>query len=77
MMEAVQTSETSVNLYQSARCHNPEDGSHLHTHRLENVNSFHMKVSCTAHTKFVKGGERVCGSLERYNVRQSESCVRA
>jgi hypothetical protein len=29
MMEAVQTSETSVNFYQSTRRYNPEDG-HLH-----------------------------------------------
>jgi hypothetical protein len=29
MMEAVRTSETSVNLYQSKRRYNPED-SHLH-----------------------------------------------
>jgi hypothetical protein len=30
MMEAVQASETLVNLYQSTSCYNPEDG-HLHT----------------------------------------------
>jgi hypothetical protein len=35
MMEAVQTSETSVNSYQSTRRYNPED-SHLRTHRREN-----------------------------------------
>jgi hypothetical protein len=29
MMDAVSTSETSVNFYQSTRCNNPED-SHLH-----------------------------------------------
>jgi stress response protein YsnF len=38
MVEAVQTSETSVNLYQSAWHCNPED-SHLHTHRRENLKS--------------------------------------
>jgi hypothetical protein len=36
MEEAVQTSETSVNSYQSTRRYNPE-GSHLHTHRRENL----------------------------------------
>jgi hypothetical protein len=39
MMEAVQTSETSVNLYQSTRRYNPEDG-HLHSHRPENLKSY-------------------------------------
>jgi hypothetical protein len=34
-MEAVSTSEMSVNFYQTTR-HNPED-SHLHTHRRENL----------------------------------------
>jgi hypothetical protein len=32
MMEAVSTSETSVNFYQTTRRNIPED-SHLHTHR--------------------------------------------
>jgi hypothetical protein len=32
MMEATNTSETSVNLYQTTRRNNPED-IHLHTHR--------------------------------------------
>jgi hypothetical protein len=36
MMEAVQTSEMSVNSYQSTRRCNPAD-SHLHTHRCENA----------------------------------------
>jgi hypothetical protein len=36
MMEAVQNSETLVNLYQLTRRHNPED-SHLHTHCRENL----------------------------------------
>jgi hypothetical protein len=39
MMEAVQTSETSVNLYQSTRLYNPEY-DHLHGHRRENVKSY-------------------------------------
>jgi hypothetical protein len=36
MMEAVRTSETSVNLYQSIWRYNPEH-SHHHTHRRENL----------------------------------------
>jgi hypothetical protein len=39
MMEAVQTSETVVNLYQSTRRYNPED-SHLHNHHRENLKSY-------------------------------------
>jgi hypothetical protein len=39
MMEAVQTSETFANSYQSTRHYNPEDG-HLHTHRRENLKSY-------------------------------------
>jgi hypothetical protein len=38
-MEAVKTSETSVNLYQSTRRYNPED-SHLHSHRREKLKSY-------------------------------------
>jgi hypothetical protein len=38
MMEAVQTSETSVNSYQPTRYYNPEDG-HLRSHRRENLRS--------------------------------------
>jgi hypothetical protein len=38
MMEAVITSETSVNFYQNTRRNNPEDG-HLHTRRRENLKS--------------------------------------
>jgi hypothetical protein len=37
-MEAVQTSKTSVNWYQSTLRYNPEDG-HLHTHRREDLKS--------------------------------------
>jgi hypothetical protein len=38
MMEAVQTSETLVNLFQSTRRYNPED-SHHHCHRREDLKS--------------------------------------
>jgi hypothetical protein len=38
MMEAVSTSETSVNCYQTTRRNIPED-SHLHTRRRENLKS--------------------------------------
>jgi hypothetical protein len=37
-MEAVQTSETSVNSYQSTRRYNPQD-NHLHSQRREDVKS--------------------------------------
>jgi hypothetical protein len=37
-MEAVSTSETSVNFYQAARGNNPKD-SHIHTRRRENLKS--------------------------------------
>jgi hypothetical protein len=39
-MAAVQTSETSVNSYQSTRSYNP-GGSHLHTHLYENLESYY------------------------------------
>jgi hypothetical protein len=39
MMEAEQTSETSVNSYQSTRRYNLADGL-LHTHRRENLKSY-------------------------------------
>jgi hypothetical protein len=39
MMQAVETSETSVNLHQSAQNYNPEE-SHLHSHRHENLKSY-------------------------------------
>jgi hypothetical protein len=39
VMEAVRTSETLVNFYQTTRRYNPED-SHLRTHRSENLKSF-------------------------------------
>jgi hypothetical protein len=39
MMEAVQTSETLINSYQSTRRYNPDD-SHLQSHRRENLKSY-------------------------------------
>jgi hypothetical protein len=41
MMEAANTSETSVNFYQTTWCYNPED-SHLHTCCCENLKSFFL-----------------------------------
>jgi hypothetical protein len=38
MMEAVRTSETSVNFYETTRRNIPE-GCHLHTRRRENLKS--------------------------------------
>jgi hypothetical protein len=47
-MEAVQTSETSVNSYQSTRRYNLEDG-HLDTGRLENLRAHFMQfTNCTS-----------------------------
>jgi hypothetical protein len=39
MMEAVRTSETLVNFYQTTRRYNPDD-SHLRNHRRENLKSY-------------------------------------
>jgi hypothetical protein len=41
MMEAVQTSKTSVNSYQPKGRYNPEDG-HLHSHRREDLKSYRI-----------------------------------
>jgi hypothetical protein len=41
MMEAVQTSETSVNSYQSTWHYNPKD-RHVHTHCHENLKSYYI-----------------------------------
>jgi hypothetical protein len=41
MREAVQTSETLINLYQSTQCYNPED-KYLRTHCCENLKSYEM-----------------------------------
>jgi hypothetical protein len=43
MMEAVSTSETSVNFYETTRRNILED-SHLHTHRHENLKSHIAEV---------------------------------
>jgi hypothetical protein len=44
LMEAAGTSETSVNLYQTAWHNNPED-SHLYTHCHENLSSLSKHVT--------------------------------
>jgi hypothetical protein len=41
MMEAANTSETSINVYQTTRRNNPED-SHLHARRRGNL-KFHLR----------------------------------
>jgi hypothetical protein len=43
IMEAANTSETSVNFYETAWHNNPED-SHLHPRRRENLKSYISKV---------------------------------
>jgi hypothetical protein len=48
MMAAVQTSETSLNLYQSTRRRNTED-SHLGTQRRGNVRSYLGVLRCGVH----------------------------
>jgi hypothetical protein len=50
-MEAVQTSETSVNFYQTTRRCNPED-SHIHTHRRENLKSYYERLLCFVASQF-------------------------
>jgi hypothetical protein len=44
MMEAVSTSEKSVNFYQTTQCSTPED-KHLHIHCLENIKSLTVHLS--------------------------------
>jgi hypothetical protein len=44
MVEAENTSETSVNFYQTTRRNNPED-SHIHVRRRENLKS-HPEFRC-------------------------------
>jgi hypothetical protein len=52
MMEAVQTSETVVNLHQSTRHCNPED-IHLHTQRRENLKSYSMHLFNLYHNTYL------------------------
>jgi uncharacterized membrane protein len=49
MMEAVRTSETSVDNH-STRQYNPEDSSEHHTRRRENLKSHMMYICLYAHT---------------------------
>jgi hypothetical protein len=51
MMEAVQTTETLLNSHQSTRRYNPE-GSHLHTHRRENLKFYSKQVAPILTTLF-------------------------
>jgi hypothetical protein len=44
-MEAENTSETSVNVYQTTRRNSPEN-SHLHTRRRENLKSHYESSHC-------------------------------
>jgi hypothetical protein len=62
-MEAVSTSETLVNFYQTTRRYNPED-SHLRTHRRENLKSYTSKISNYDDVKRVNNTE----------VKKSDSC---
>jgi hypothetical protein len=51
MMEAANTSESSVNIYQTAGRKNQED-SHLHTRRRENLRSHsQVRVQTRVHTE--------------------------
>jgi hypothetical protein len=49
MMETVNTSETSVNFYETTRCNIAED-SHLHTHRREMPKSHYRLIYLNAQT---------------------------
>jgi hypothetical protein len=53
MMEAVQSSETLLNSYQSTRPYNPED-SHLHIHRRENLKSYKEATRKLAYNELEK-----------------------
>jgi hypothetical protein len=50
MIEAVSTSETSVNFYQTTRRNNPED-NHIHARRRENLKS-HYLINLRARGKY-------------------------
>jgi hypothetical protein len=60
MMEAVSTSEPSVNFYQTARHNNPGD-SHLHTRRRENLKSH--KLYTNQEIKYHKANRLVMSQL--------------
>jgi hypothetical protein len=51
-MEAVQTSETLVNSYQSAQHYNPED-SHLQTHCHENLETYYVIIVLVCENSFI------------------------
>jgi hypothetical protein len=58
MVEAASTSETSANLYQTARCNNPGD-SHLHARRRENLKS-HSASILNLHLNLKNDKEVLC-----------------
>jgi hypothetical protein len=81
-MEAVNTSETSVNIYQTTRRNIPED-SHLHTRLRENpkshqiFNSFNM-LSCflvlTLLSSFSDCGHIAPSSNQQQGARSNHTC---
>jgi hypothetical protein len=56
MMEAVRTSETLVNVYQTTRCYNPED-SHLHFTFCRSKNTH---LVCYSVCDFAEGKPFLC-----------------
>jgi hypothetical protein len=56
-MEAVRTSETSVDNH-FTRQYNPEDNSEHHTRRRENLKS-HIRKSCPLHAMKALGGNEI------------------
>jgi phosphomannomutase len=53
MMEAVRTSETSVNIHKTARHNVPED-NHFHTYRHDNRKSQHEQASSDWRTEVLR-----------------------
>jgi hypothetical protein len=51
MVEALNTSETSVNFYETTQCNIPE-GYHLHTRRRENL-KFYLVESCRIYNIYI------------------------
>jgi hypothetical protein len=72
MMEAVSTSETSVNIYQTAGRNIPED-SHLHTRRRENLKSHQVVLLRTRQAVKTYKGRRSKVIKFFYNSRQLQA----